>query len=293
MPDTETPRRPATSGRKGGSGLPSADAATVEKIRAFVSGDHDLPETKTRFRYLILSQPRTGGTLLCEALQRSGAAGMPFEYLNPATVAAFAKRPDVSVATLPALMRDLERRRTGPNGAFGLNLHLEQLSRPLRTPEASFQWLRRFDRVIYLYRRDKLAQAVSLYRSIQSSVWFENEAEKGERMPGEWMLDPWAIARHVANFGEQEDMIRHHLQDFPSPVMELTYEALDRDFADAWRLVSEFLMLPEIPAAEVYPALKRMRDDASATMIERFHAALRDSDLALDRAFNRIAGGRR
>ena len=42
----------------------------------------DLPRTPVTFTYLILSQPRTGSTMITSALQASGHAGVPVEYFN-------------------------------------------------------------------------------------------------------------------------------------------------------------------------------------------------------------------
>jgi hypothetical protein len=43
-----------------------------------------------------------------------------------------------------------------------------------------------------------------------------------------------------------------------------------------------------MPSGQVYPSLVRMRDAVSDTMIERFLAALRDSDLARDETFGTV-----
>jgi len=274
--------------------LAAADPATVEQIRAFMAEDKDLPSVPVRMRYLILSQPRTGGTLLSAALERCGHAGVPFEYLNPACMTALFKRLGTpnKATSLHNVIAELEDRRTTANGVFGLHLHLEQLSKVLKTSETALRWINRFDHIIFLYRRDKLAQAISLYRSVQSTVWFESTTEDGDRLPREWLLDPWMIARHVANLGGQEGMIRTALATLRRPVIEISYEMLDQEFAATWKRVLEFLGLPETPAEQVYPDLRRMRDDASEKLAERFMAALRDSDLALDDAFVRIAGRR-
>ncbi len=270
--------------------MPVADRATMEKLRDFMAADRDLPETAIRMRYLILSQVRTGGSFLCEALERSRHAGMPFEYLNPAAILAFAKRIGAgTTVSLQRLISELEKRRTGANGVFGLQIHVEQLSKPLQSLEQVSRWLRRFHRIVMLYRRDKLAQAVSLERSIQSSVWFQEAHETGERNPTQWTIDPWVIARHVANLGQQEQLIRTALESFTGPVIELTYEELDTEFDTAWRRVSDFLDIPPIPTGEIYPRLARMRDATSEEMMARFLAALRDSDLARDPEFATIA----
>jgi LPS sulfotransferase NodH len=276
-----------------GERLPAADTATMERAGAFLAADRDLPPTETRMRYVLLSQPRTGGTLLSEALQRCGHAGLPFEYLNPAAIKLIARRLGMgNRIALQQMMAAVQRRRTTPNGVFGLHLHLDQITGMMQTAQRAAAWLRRFDRIVFLYRRDKLAQAVSLERSLQSRVWYRETHEAGERDPAAWNVDPWAVFRHVANFGQQEALIRDMLSGFSAPQMELTYEELDADFAAAWGRVSDFLGLPPVPAGTVYPALARMRDPASERMMERVVAALRDSDLMSNPAFRSIPAAR-
>lgn len=269
---------------------PRADSATMKMLQDFLAAEHDLPPAPVRMRYVILSQVRTGGTFLCEALQRSGHAGLPFEYLNPASVKIIAKRIGAGNAIgLQRLIGALEARRTGANGVFGIQLHIEQLSGSLKSLDNIKRWLQRSDRIVMLYRRDKLAQAVSLERSLQSTAWHQSAGETGERNPAEWRIDPWAIARHVANLGQQEQIIRVALEDFPGRMMELTYEELDTGFDSAWPRISGFLDIPPMSAESVYPQLVRMRDADSAEMMVRFLAALRDSDLARDPAFAKLA----
>ena len=270
--------------------VPRADPATMKMLQDFLAAERDLPATPVRMRYLILSQARTGGTFLCEALQRSGHAGMPFEYLNPAAIRIFAKRIGAgNRIALERLIGALERKRTGANGVFGMQLHVEQLANSIGSPENRKRWIWRNDRIVMLYRRDKLAQAVSLERSFQSSAWHRTVGDTGERYPAEWTIDPWLIARHVANLGQQEQIIRATLEGFAGRVFELTYEELDTDFDSVWPRIAGFLDIPPMPAAAVYPQLVRMRDAASEEMMARFLAALRDSDLARDPAFARFA----
>jgi LPS sulfotransferase NodH len=266
----ERPQRPTD--------LPRADKATIARIQAYMSGARDLPETPVRLRYLVLSQPRTGGTFLCEALERSGEAGVPAEYLNPAALLVLSKRfGAVRGMPLSRVMAELQRCRTTSNGVFGLHLHLEQLRKPLQTEARIVAWLGTFDRIVFLYRRDKLAQAISLDRALQTSEWFRNVATDANSAPV--VLRPASLAAHVMRLFEQESTLRHGLKAIGRPVLELDYESLDTNFAAVWPKVTAFLGISPVPADAVLPELQRMRDAASERIAEQFIATLRDSDL--------------
>jgi LPS sulfotransferase NodH len=258
--------------------LPRADKATMARIKDYMSAARDLAQTPVRLRYLVLSQPRTGGTFLCEALERSGEAGVPAEYLNPAALIVLSKRFGAEQGmSLPRLMEELHRRRTTPNGIFGLHLHLEQLRKPLQTEQRIVEWLGTFDRIIFLYRRNKLAQAISLDRAMQTSEWFRSAGTESNSAPVE--LRPASLAGHIMRLFEQETLLRERVHAIGRPVFELDYESLDRDFAAVWPKVTAFLGLSPVPADAVFPELQRMRDAASEKIAEQFVAALRDSDL--------------
>ncbi|MEX1110142.1 MAG: Stf0 family sulfotransferase [Dongiaceae bacterium] len=267
-----------------------ANPVTMARIQETMSSARDRPETPVRMRYLVLSQARTGGTFLCEALGRSGMAGVPSEYLNPAAIKAMAKRLGATGGmTLPKLMQELERRRTTPNGIFGLHLHLEQLRKPLQTEERTARWLQRFDRIILLVRRNKLAQAVSLDRALQTNNWFRSTDNNENQTATSLDVRPSSLAGHLMRLFEQETIMRRYAAALGRPVLEIDYESLDSDFAGLWPRVTEFLDLKPIPVAAVMPDLERMRDASSDAIAERFVAILRDSNLARDPAFSSVA----
>ena len=71
---------------------PAVSTRTDTRIDDAMSAAHDCPFGKPTHRFLILAEPRSGSTLLVEALRNSGVAGVPFEYLNPRYVERWAAR---------------------------------------------------------------------------------------------------------------------------------------------------------------------------------------------------------
>jgi LPS sulfotransferase NodH len=133
----------------------------------------DLPKTPVTFTYLILSQPRTGSTMITSALQASEQAGVPVEYFNNQHLRKL-PRP-LTLASVHAYYTDVVSRRTSGNGVFGMKLHHDQF-KPLfvkdnTVTEAGAKFLRSFDRIIVTSRRDKLAQAISKLAAYRSGKW--------------------------------------------------------------------------------------------------------------------------
>ncbi len=133
----------------------------------------DLPKTPVTFTYLILSQPRTGSTMITSALEASGHAGVPVEYFNNQHLRRLPK--PLTLASVHAYYTDVVSRRTSGNGVFGMKLHHDQF-KPIfmhenTVTEAGAKFLRSFDRIILTSRRDKLAQAISQLTAYRSGNW--------------------------------------------------------------------------------------------------------------------------
>jgi LPS sulfotransferase NodH len=158
--------------------------------------DHDRPAPEPGVRaYVVCSMPRSGSTLLCRLLGATGDAGVPAEHLNPMqlrdwglraggprgaaqlllwgpAVGALAGRIGWGPERVGAHLDRLRQRRSA-GGWYGLKLHHHHLVRhfgaraPLRGLEAHLGPLT----LLRIGRRDRLAQAVSWERALQSGQW--------------------------------------------------------------------------------------------------------------------------
>jgi trehalose 2-sulfotransferase len=169
--------------------------------------------TRPTASYIICSTPRCGSNLLCEALLRSGVAGWPEEFF-----AAWA-RPEAELA-VPA-RQDLDRifaAGTTPNGVFGCKLMWEHFDRvierlrgfavnpaapPHRVLAAVFPGLA----YLHIVRTDKVRQAVSLARAVQSGRWTE-ETNWAAELPRELLEE---LARK-AGLDLNDEWVQHALR---------------------------------------------------------------------------------
>ena len=139
----------------------------------------DLPAAAVKLKYLILSLPRTGSTMLGSALESTGLAGVPVEYFNPHHLKALTQ--PISLAVLQDYFRAVVSRRTTANGVFGMKLHLKQFAalfmKDGQVLPAGQQFLTSFDRTISITRRDKVAQAMSQLTAFRRQNWNSNRPE--------------------------------------------------------------------------------------------------------------------
>ena len=101
------------------------------------------------------------------------ATGTLQPYLNANLVAAWLRdRPSLQGdLDLQAYFNDLEARRTSPSGVFGIKRHRSQLA-TLWPGSAADQmdYLARFEAIVFVTRRDKVAQAISFHRANQTQL---------------------------------------------------------------------------------------------------------------------------
>jgi LPS sulfotransferase NodH len=126
---------------------------------------------KVNQKYILCSSPRTGSTLLGQMLRDTNCAGDPLEYFNPLYLKALANRLG-DINNFFQLLAFLEKHRTSSNGIFGLQIHWSHLNNIFRYDKNLINtFIDSFDKIIFLRRKDKIAQAVSLYRASKSKLW--------------------------------------------------------------------------------------------------------------------------
>jgi LPS sulfotransferase NodH len=122
-----------------------------------------------RKSYIVASSYRCGSTFLCTGLWKTGILGAPWEYLNyNFELGAMTARLQ---ASSPAdYVHKLLGCRTSRNGVFGMKAHFPHFEDGLKRYP---QLLETLSPLFYIYinRRDKLAQAVSMAKAFQTKSW--------------------------------------------------------------------------------------------------------------------------
>ena len=256
---------------------------TRQRLAETMSERFDLPATEPRRRFLFVAEPRSGGSFLAEALRATGAAGVPFEYLNPRLIEAWAERFGVS-GKPPAerYIKHLLRHRTTPNGVFMLKALVDQVVPHLKRNDILARFFASADKVFVMYRGDKLAQAVSFYKASVSDAWNSQDRFEGYDDPERFPFDAVAISQFLrALFGyeRQLDGVVAWARKRGKPVEIFLYEKIDADFENEWARLLRFLELPSVPTASLGTTLERQRDAVSDALIARYLALIRGKDM--------------
>lgn len=251
----------------------------------------DLPLVRAPSRtYVVASTPRTGSTLLCRLLWDIGRVGAPKEYLNPMQmrdwevrlgesglrrfVCGFLRGPAVGLLGKrrwrpDELQRYVERiraRRTSADGLFGLKLHRHHFEQFFVSSERSLEAVLSPQHWVFLRREDRIAQAVSWARAIQSGRWATHQKFS---LPVAYRRSQ--IQRLVSLIAAQEDAWEGFFRAEKIEPLCLRYEDLVEDREGTLRTVLDFLGVSDAANLPVPESdLERQADAISEAWIERY-----------------------
>ncbi|HUG44977.1 MAG TPA: Stf0 family sulfotransferase [Sphingomicrobium sp.] len=255
----------------------------LDHIDTGYEGKFDFPrrDEGPQLAYLLASVPRAGSTHFSHLLWRTGCLGAPLEYLNfdPAGPYFFAA---ASPGGQQQLWRSALRRRCSPNGVFGLKafaMQLQQLERSnpplLQDVLATILPRDRPRRIVYLCRRDIVAQAVSYARASASGVW-RREQESPETQPVEYSPERLDAAERGIKF--QQDVWEQMFGDLSIEPLRLWHEDVLADPQASVQQVASWLGVTIDPLAAVtVPAIEKQSRGDAGDWIERY-ARSRGSD---------------
>ncbi len=264
--------------------------------------------TALRIAYLVCSTQRSGSTYLCELLASTGAAGRPQEYFEARAETGMPPHPGYFLAGLPrtgAGIRDDLRPTTAPdysdlrtvdgwrahlertfvlgttaNGVFGAKLMWNQLpdveQHAAALPEfagvtGSELLERLFDhpRYVWMRRRDKVRQAISLWRALQTRTWrLEHPDGNGEAPVLRYSFD--GIEHLRRRLQADDEAWGHHFLRHAIDPLELIYEVdVTPNPASAVASVHRYIGVP-LPHGWV-PAARTARQ--SDQLSDEWHAA--------------------
>ena len=230
--------------------------------RLFFEFEH----TEPRASYMVCSIPRSGSSLLCELLAGTGLAGAPAEFFHPDKMAALRRRWQVEA--LDDYLRELLARKTSPNGVFGVKAHWGQYQ-PL-FGDSDPRGVLPAARLVLITRRDRLRQAVSWVRALQTLKWAAEDSPRVERVP---VFDQEHIARKLGRIGREEEAWESLFDRHGIVPHRVVYEDFIAAQGETVRGVLSALGV-DAPADLRLPApvLDRQADELSEEWVERYLA---------------------
>lgn len=235
-----------------------------------MSASQDLaPQPTPRLRYMICSTPRSGSTLLGDMLTTTGVAGVPMEYFNDVNIEAFFERQKRQMG-LDDYLNAIQGLRTTANGVFGFKAHFGQVTSALRTAGIldPAPFLNLFDRFIIIKRRNKLGQAISWNKALQTGRWssLHNHVD-APALPVKF--DPEKISKCLERIMRGEREWEETLQKLGREYHTIEYEALVEQPIERIADILTFLGIEDSYAAPK-PRLEKQRDELNSQMERQY-----------------------
>ena len=200
-----------------------------------MSRERDFPKASpVRMRYAILSSPRSGSTLLARMLFETQMAGDPLEYLSPYLLAIERQRSARSKLGFADFVKLMESRRTSENGLFGMQVHYSQFLSAFASEKITaemIKFVRGFDKLIWVRRRDRLRQAVSFAIARHTKAW-SSEEERTIDLSNAAEIHPVQSVRALSTVCASDAGWEMLIKKLSLNVHELWYEDLANNYRE-------------------------------------------------------------
>jgi LPS sulfotransferase NodH len=242
--------------------------------------------------YIICTTTRSGSTLLCNLLSKTGVAGKPESYFHQLAVSSWAKALDVppqadgnELELLRTVFRVVRRNGSAGTDIFGLRLmrksfdflmtQLDLLYPNLTSDTARFEAAFGCTHYVHLTREDKVAQAVSLIKATQTGLW--HMAPDGTELernapPQSLRYNGARIARYVAGLTVYDEDWERWFENQQLAPVRVTYENLSNDLTGTLSKLLARLGLNRAAANGIVPNIARLADETNQNWAKRYRA---------------------
>lgn len=237
--------------------------------------------------YLLCATPRSGSTFLATDMAQTGVAGNPGEFLLPYERKRLEQ--EWGVSGLRAYVARLVRETMSTNGVFGFKVMPSQLSSVLTEYRSTTGGQPVADKnalnalfpnlhMIHVTRRDKVRQAVSVVKALQSNVWHVEKNGHTVGIPNAGsgralQFSFWQIHQAVRDLRRQDRFWLHYFRENGMVPFTVVYEDLVADQRRIFAAVlRDFLGIADygdhlLPRSKT----KKMADALSEQWVARYH----------------------
>jgi trehalose 2-sulfotransferase len=239
-----------------------------------------------RRSFFICATPRSGSSLLCEALEFTRIAGRPREFFEPKYEPDWFAR--LGIASDAEYVRKFQAAGATPNGVFGAKLHWHQFlhlqTRLLKLDGTGANGLELVRdtfpdlKFLFLTRRDKVRQAVSYDKALRFDCWHSlgrvspgDPESSATSAPMDFNFDQ--IDRWVRQFTTDETNWCRYFEAVGIEPFDVVYEDFVENYEETVRNILRFLEI-SIPEGMIVtpPRLRKLADEVSEDWACRYRA---------------------
>lgn len=231
--------------------------------------------------YALCSVARSGAHLLTRTLALTHRAGRPLQYFSDKLAPKYAARYGLNHAEIAPYVRGLIATASTENNVFGFRMDAWDLDRTVERLRASGEFApqnaREIEilreafprlRCIHLTREDKLRQAISKARAMQTNLWLVGKEEVAR---GEPRFDPQLITHCLESAQNAEQRWAEFFAANRIEPLAISYEELCRDHGGTVARVLDFLHVrPPRKLTLDAPATTRQADAMTEDWMQRY-----------------------
>jgi len=217
-------------------------------------------------RVLIIAfTPRVGSTLLVRGLMSIDAIAASTEYFHPVHRADFEAR--WGTLSDQAYLEKLMQYRTKTNGLFAVKAHYTHFT--LYAPYLESYNLH----FISVQRKDRVRQAVSLFKAVNTKAWSSEMAPYKELTESEY--DFCTIRDNIEYINSLYEQWEEYYSKNSYMQKRIYYEDMDNDYRGVlFDTANNFLGMSVCRDSIPAPSLKQQRDALTEYYVARFYANL-------------------
>jgi trehalose 2-sulfotransferase len=242
---------------------------------------------KPKLSYTIWFSQRTGSTLLCKALESTGVAGKPNEWLYAPDAKDFLEY--FGVKNYEELQKHLWELGSTPNGICGVKFSfyqpyfskiLELFSNfpdsPKRGCSRAEIWNHAFpnSQHIFMTRRNKVRLAVSWWKAIKTQEWRRDAYQVPTVVDLTNAYSFEAINHLLCECTLREAGIQEFFSETNIVPLSIFYEDFINEYDRTVKTVLNFLEIDSSPLDITPPHYVRLADEISEIWVERFRNEL-------------------
>lgn|GEM_PF-5202213 len=217
------------------------ESGPARKLMEMTFDDHYKNNDPTVFdgvtkKICFLFMSRSGSTFLVEKLNQTGLMGEILEHMNAYKINEGKKK--WGVTSMREYIRKTVKKTKTENGVFAFKCHMDGLA-PLaqigELPDNLHEW-----KFITIYRRDTIAQTISLARAKATGVWHDRGKGVKVGMPEE-ATEMKELKRNYEIILRKQGAIERFMLHHNITPLRLCYEDFASDQVDALRQIFTFV----------------------------------------------------
>ena len=227
--------------------------------------------------YAICTMQRSGSNLLCDIIRKRKDFGMPYENFHETQ---FLKKIHLN-DPIDEIINTLLKVNTSENGAKGVKLMYDQIPRLVNlinktqhtnhTSQEAFD-ICNFDKHIFLYRKNTLRQAISLYKAQTTHLWRSFPGKKIDSKIPTILYDKFQIQRCLNLTKFREKQWHSFFKENNITPLVISYEDLTENKQETLLKVFNYLGDNALQTDFQFPEtiLHRQADELSEEFYTRF-----------------------